>query len=314
MSSTGKKTLRYIVAIFLIFSLNFFIPRAMPGDSVTNLLGEDVMLTDSSVAELRSMMGLDLPLHQQYIGYWQSILRLDLGYSYHLHSDVSALIFARMKWTLLLAVPSLIAGAILGTFLGARAGWKRSSIGERTKTGLFLVIYCTPPYFLSLLALYVLSFQLDLFPLKGFYSTGSALDIAHHLMLPILVMTLFSLSRNYMIMRGSVIQEKSNLYAAYARAKGLYDEEILFRHIFRNALLPIITLLALDFGFILSGALFIEIVFSMNGMGNLIYDALISRDYPVLQASFLVITLMVVFFNLLADLLYSHIDPRVRWQ
>ena len=133
-------------------------------------------------------------------------------------------------------------------------------------------------------------------------------------MLPILVMTLFSLSRNYMIMRGSVIQEKSNLYAAYARAKGLYDEEILFRHIFRNALLPIITLLALDFGFILSGALFIEIVFSMNGMGNLIYDALISRDYPVLQGSFLVITLMVVLFNLLADLLYSHIDPRVRWQ
>jgi peptide/nickel transport system permease protein len=314
MSSTGKKTLRYIVAIFLIFSLNFFIPRAMPGDPITNLLGEDVMLTDSTMAELRSMMGLDLPLHQQYIGYLQSILRLDLGYSYHLHSDVSALIFARMKWTLLLAIPSLIAGAILGTFLGARAGWKRGSIGERTKTGLFLMIYSTPPYFLSLLALYVLSFQLDLFPLKGFYSTGSALDIAHHLMLPILVMTLFSLSRNYMIMRGSVIQEKSNLYAAYARAKGLYDEEILFRHIFRNALLPIITLLALDFGFILSGALFIEIVFSMNGMGNLIYDALISRDYPVLQGSFLVITLMVVFFNLLADLLYSHIDPRVRWQ
>jgi peptide/nickel transport system permease protein len=314
MSSTRKKTARYIAAIFLIFSLNFIIPRAMPGDPITNLLGEDVMLTDSSVAELRSMMGLDLPINQQFIGYWRSIFRLDLGYSYHLHSDVSALIYSRMKWTLLLAVPSLIAGAILGTFLGARAGWKSGSLGERTKTGLFLMIYCTPPYFLSLLALYLLSFQLNLFPLKGFYSTGSALDIAHHLMLPVLVMTLFSLSRNYMIMRGSVIQEKSNLYAAYARAKGLYDEEILFKHIFKNALLPIITLLALDFGFILSGALFIEIVFSMNGMGNLIYDALISRDYPVLQGSFLVITLMVVFSNLLADLLYSHIDPRVRWQ
>ena len=140
------------------------------------------------------------------------------------------------------------------------------------------------------------------------------MDIAHHLFLPILVMTLFSLSRNYMIMRGSVLQEKNSLYAAFARAKGLYDDEVLFRHVFKNALLPIITLLALDFGFILSGALFVEIVFSMNGMGNLIYDALLSRDYPVLQGSFLIITLMVVSANLLADLLYSRLDPRVRWQ
>ena len=117
-----------------------------------------------------------------------------------------------------------------------------------------------------------------------------------------------------MIMRGSVLSEKSSHYAAYARAKGLYDDEILFRHVFKNALLPIITLLAMDFGFILSGALFVEIVFSMNGMGNLIYDALLSRDYPVLQGSFLVITIMVVSANLLADLLYSRLDPRVRWQ
>ena len=117
-----------------------------------------------------------------------------------------------------------------------------------------------------------------------------------------------------MIMKGSVLQEKGSLYAAFARAKGLYDEQILFRHVFKNALLPIITLLALDFGFILSGALFIEIVFSMNGMGSLIYDALLSRDYPVLQGSFLIITIMVVSANLLADLLYSHLDPRVGWQ
>ena len=309
----GKKATRYAIALFLIVSLNFFIPRSMPGDPLTNLLGEDIMLTASSVQELRERMGLDRPLSQQFLDYWHDILRFDLGYSFHLHRNVSDLIYDRMKWTLLLSLPAMVMGAILGTLLGARAGWKSSAL-RRTQTGFIMAIYCAPPYFISLIALYLLSYKLGLFPLKGFYSTGSALDIAHHLFLPSAMMTLFSLSRNYMIMKGSVLQEKGSLYATFARAKGLYDEQILFRHVFKNALLPIITLLALDFGFILSGALFIEIVFSMNGMGSLIYDALLSRDYPVLQGSFLIITIMVVSANLLADLLYSYLDPRVRWQ
>lgn len=314
MSLAGKKAIRYLLALFLIASMNFAIPRLLPGDPLTNLLGEDVILTDSSVQELRQKMGLDRPWSSQYLEYWKSLLWLDLGYSFHLHRPVSELIFDRVKWTLLLAVPPLILGAILGTILGAFAGWRKSSRSQRIQTALFLAVYCTPPYLLSLVVLYLLAFQLGLFPLKGFYSTGSIQDIAHHLFLPALMMTVFALSRNYMIMRGSVLQEKSSHYAAFARAKGLYDREILFRHVFKNALLPIITLLALDFGFILSGALFIEIVFSMNGMGTLIYDALLSRDYPVLQGSFLIITIMVVFANLLADLIYSRLDPRVRWQ
>ena len=313
MSSAEKKAVRYLLALFLIFSLNFIIPRAMPGDPLTNLLGEDVLLTDSTVAELRSSMGLDMPLHQQYIEYWKGIFNLDLGYSYHFHSDVSKIIASRMRWTLLLSVPSLILGSLIGSFLGAIAGWRRQGPGQRFQMAVFLLVYSTPPYFLSLLFLYLFAFKLGLFPLKGFYSTGTPVDITEHLIMPVVVMTLFSAARNFMVMRGSIIQEKSSLYVAYARSKGLYGDQILFRHLFKNAVLPIITLLALDFGFILSGALFIEIVFSMNGMGNLIYDALLSRDYPVLQGSFLLITVMVISANLLADLLYSRLDPRVRW-
>lgn len=312
MPLSGRKVVRYLSAVILIASLNFAIPRAMPGDPMTNLLGEDVILTESSVAEIRENMGLDLPLHIQFIRYWREILSLDLGYSYHLHSPVLAAIIPRMKWTVMLSIPPMVLGAVLGTYLGALAGWRRA--GHRVQTGIALMAYATPPYFLSMIALYALSFRLGLFPLKGFYSTGSPSDIAHHLLLPSLVMTVFSSTRNYMVMRGSVLQERRSLYAAYARAKGLYGDEILFRHIFRNALLPIVTLLAMDFGFILSGTLFIEIVFSMNGMGRLIYDAILSRDYPVLQGSFLVITLMVISANLLADLIYSLLDPRVRWQ
>jgi len=302
-----------VVAFFIINAMNFVIPRAMPGDELTNLLGEDVTITDSTVLELRHEMGLDRTWTEQYLDYWWNILHLDLGYSFHLHSEVSRIIVTRIKWTLLLALPSILIGAIAGTVLGAIAGWDCRKTGRKMQTMLVLAVYCTPPYFLCLLALYLFSFKLDLFPMKGFYITGSILDIAHHIFLPILVMTLFSLSRNYMIMRGSVIQEKSSLYAAFARAKGLYNEEILFRHVFKNALLPIVTLLAMDFGFILSGALFIEIVFSMNGMGNLIYDSLLARDYPVLQGSFLIITIMAVSANMLADILYSRLDPRVKW-
>ncbi|MDD4162966.1 MAG: ABC transporter permease, partial [Methanothrix sp.] len=198
MSIAAKKVSRYIIAIVIIFSLNFIIPRSMPGDPLTNLLGEDVLLTDSTVAELRSEMGLDDPWSRQYLDYWRGILELDLGYSFHLHSPVSEIIFSRMKWTLLLALPSLLLGGVLGTVLGAIAGWWSGSKSQKMQTAFFLAIYCTPPYFLCLLALYLLSFKLDLFPLKGFYSTGSAMDIAHHLFLPILVMTLFSSSRNYM--------------------------------------------------------------------------------------------------------------------
>jgi len=281
---------------------------------MTNLFGEDAVVSESSMTELRRDMGLDKPVFLQYIDYWSRILHFDLGYSYHFHSKVSELIMSKMIWTLILVGPSIILGGVTGTIFGAIAGWRRDDTKNRLLTTTVLIIYSSPPYFLSILVMYIFSFKLCIFPLKGFYLSLSPGDVVYHMALPILMMSLFSASRNYTIMRGSVIQEKHVPYVAYARAKGLFGDEILFSHIFKNALLPIITVLALDFGFIFSGALFIEIVFSLNGMGNLIYDAILSRDYPVLQGAFLIITLMIVFANLIADMLYGLLDPRVRWQ
>jgi peptide/nickel transport system permease protein len=286
----------------------------MPGDPIINLLGEDCILSEKHIAELRAELGLDQPLSNQYLKYWKDILQLKLGFSYHYNAKVSQLILARLKWTLLLVGPGIIFGALLGTYLGALSGWKNRTIPNKLATSLVLLIYSTPPYFLSLIVLYLFSFKLELFSLRGFYTTGSVSDIFKHLFLPVMVLSFFITSRNYMMMQGSVVQEKEKLYALCAKAKGLLGNAILFRHIFKNASLPIVTLIALDFGFILSGALFVEIVFSMNGMGTLIYDALMSRDYPVLQGVFLIITIMVVTMNFLADLGYSIIDPRVRVQ
>lgn len=307
-----RKALRYVIALFIIFTLNFIIPRAMPGDPVAHLLGENFIASEASIQELERELGLDKSLPAQYLEYWKNVFTLRLGYSYHFDQKVIALIYARMKWTLALLFPSILLGSVLGTFLGAISGWRENNLGNKTMTWSFLAVYSTPPFFLGIIFLYLFSFKWGLFPFKGFYETGTLPDVLQHLFLPILIMSAFTASRNYMIMRGSVLIEKEKLYVVFARAKGLYGNAILFRHIFKNASLPVITLIALDFGFLLSGALFVEIVFSMNGMGTLIYEALLSRDYPVLQGCFLIITVMVIVANFIADILYSLIDPRVR--
>jgi len=307
-----KKALRLLLGLFIIFTLNFIIPRAMPGDPVSHLLGENFIASEASIQELERELGLDKPLLAQYLQYWKNIFTLRLGYSYHFNQKVMVLISIRMKWTLALLVPSILIGAVLGTLLGALSGLKKNNLGNKTVTWAFLAVYSTPPFFLGIIFLYLFSFKWGIFPFKGFYETGTFPDVLLHFFLPVLIMSAFTASRNYMIMRGSVLIEKEKLYVVYARAKGLYGRAILFRHIFKNASLPVITLIALDFGFLLSGALFVEIVFSMNGMGTLIYEALLSRDYPVLQGCFLIITIMVVAANFIADILYSFIDPRVR--
>jgi peptide/nickel transport system permease protein len=283
----------------------------MPGDPVLNLLGEDVLISEAQVEDLRAELGLDQPLHIQYLSYWQGVLGLDFGYSYHFNEDVAGLVAGRMGWTLLLVGPAMLLGAALGGLTGALAGWHAGRPPERAATALALMLYATPPFFLALILLYVFAVEYQLFPLKGFYTTGTGVDVLKHLVLPATALTFFSASRNFMIMRGSVLQEKKRLYVDYARAKGLVGAAVLFKHVFQNASPPLVTLIALDFGFIFSGALFVEIIFSMNGMGTLIFDALIARDYPVLQGSFLVITLTLIAANFVADLLYGWLDPRV---
>jgi peptide/nickel transport system permease protein len=312
MGRTSRKLIRYLAAFFVIFSLNFLIPRLMPGDPVLNLLGENAAVSEETVADLRAEMGLDNPLLSQYIRYWGRLLRLDLGYSYFFHARIFSLLMSRALRTLLLLLPAILLGAWIGISGGARAGWRNRSAGSRLATYGFLLLYSSPPFFLGLLALYVFSFQLRWFPLRSAYTTGHVTTLLHHLFLPVLVLTLFAAARNFLMMRGSVLQEKSKLYVLQAKATGMARGDIVGRHIIKNASLPVLTLIALDFGFLFSGALLIEIVFSLNGMGTLIYDALLARDYPTLQGAFLLITVSVILANFLADVLYGRLDPRVR--
>ncbi len=312
MPELYKKILRTMAAGIIIVTLNFLIPRLLPGDPAVTLLGEDVSVNSGAVESIRQEMGLDKPLLSQYFMYWARVLKLDFGYSFHYNREVWPLISQRMGWTLLLTFPAIIIGAGIGISLGARSGWRPESRAGKISSGFFLFIYATPPFFLALILLYIFSFLLGLFPMKGFYSGGSAADIIHHLALPLIVLVLFSSARNYFIMRGSVIHEKKLLYPLYAKTKGLSGGKVLSRHVFINASLPLLTLVALDFGFLFSGALFVEIVFSMNGMGSLLYEAVQLLDFPVLQAAFLLISAMVIAANIIADIAYALIDPRIR--
>jgi peptide/nickel transport system permease protein len=180
-----------------------------------------------------------------------------------------------------------------------------------------LFVYSMPHYWLAMLFVLVFAFHLDLFPLSGICSAGSQgfqrlVDILVHMALPVSVLTSLNVSYNYLIMRGSVVQIMGEGFVLTARAKGLMERDVLFRHVLRNAMLPLVTVIALDFGFMVSGALLVEIVFSWGGMGTLVYDAVMARDYPLLHGSFLVIACCVLAANFIADVLYVVLDPRLR--
>jgi len=298
--------------VLAVVTLAFAVPRAMPGDPVANIVGAEAGLEEAQLAAIRAQLGLDLPPLRQYALYLGALLRGDFGTSYHFHAGVASLILSRIGWTLLLVGPSVLIGAALGAFLGARSGWNPRRAGSRISYAAALAVSSTPPYFLALLLLYLLSFRLGLFPLKGFYSSGGFPDVLHHLALPVTVLSLFSTARDLTVMRGSMIREKGRPYVTFARAKGAADGRALLRHALRNASLPLATMAAMDLGFLFGGALFVEIAFSMNGMGTLIYEAVKARDYPVLQGAFLAVSLTVLAGNVLADALYAVLDPRVR--
>jgi peptide/nickel transport system permease protein len=307
-----RKSIRYLFSFIVILLIVFLIPRLMPGDPVMSLVGDDVLLSQDIIAELHTTYGLDRPLYEQFLNYCAHLARLDLGYSYHKHTSVLDLLISRVGWTLLYVGIAVIVGGYLGIILGSHAGWKSDTWLSNMISGSALIISSVPPYLLGLIFLTIFVYHLGWFPFKGLYDIFTVSSIAHHITLPVIVLTLFYASRNLLIMRGSVIAEKSLLYPQFIKALGIPDPDILKRHVRRNAVLPLITLIALDFGFLISGALFIEIVFSLNGMGSLIYDAILQRDYPVLTSSFLIISILVIIANISADILILILDPRVR--
>ncbi len=311
---------QYAIVLWIAVTLNFALPRLMPGNPLALLAGEEVgMLTAQQRTELMANVGLDQPLPAQYVRYLQNLLRGDLGYSFQKNKPIATILADRLPWTLLLTVTSLVISTLIGVILGAAAAWQRGGRRDVGLLGLFILLESLPSFWVGMLLVAVFAVQIPLFPTFGALTAWShfeglelAQDILRHLVLPLTTLTIVSVSGTFIVSRYSMLAVLGEDYISVARSKGLRERAILFRHALRNALLPIATVFTLNLAFAFGGATVVETVFSYPGVGRLVYEAVLNRDYPVLQAAFLMITIVVVIANIVADALYPFLDPRVR--
>jgi peptide/nickel transport system permease protein len=314
-----SKVLGALGTLAFVLCFNFFLFRIVEGDPVATLFrGRN--LTPDQREQLRSEFGLDGSKLDQFVAYVKQTLQLNLGRSYTTNQPVIDEIWERAPATLALVGTATILSTLLGLWIGTIAGWRRGTRQDRLLTSGSMVTWSTPEFWLGMLFLTFFSVRLGLFPTGGITDpaagdTGIAklLDQAQHMFLPCLTLTIAYLGEYALIMRSSVVDVLHEDYLTLARAKGLRDVQVRNRHAVRNALLPSTALIAINFGFVISGAITVETVFSWPGLGLLTYDALRGPDLPMLQGLFLVFSAAVIAFNLAADLLYPYLDPRVRY-
>lgn len=311
---------QYALVLLAALTLNFFLPRAMPGSPLRFLAGEDVgMLAPAQLDEIRARYGLDRSLPAQYATYLGNLVRGEWGFSYQLGKPVSAAIAERIPWTLLLVGSSLVVATAFGVVMGAFAAWRRGKgFDTATLTGA-IVVDSLPTFWLGMLFIAVFAVELRWLPIFGAVTPWGpksgwpyALDVLRHLLLPATTLTLASLSGTFLVMRYAMLDALGQDYVRTARSKGVSERSVLLKHAARNALLPVSTVVFLNLGFLVGGATVIETVFSYPGIGTLLYQAVLNRDYPVLQGAFLMLTVSVIFANVLSDAAYPLLDPRVR--
>ncbi|TDQ52445.1 ABC transporter permease [Actinorugispora endophytica] len=293
----------------------FFLFRVLPGDPVRTMT-QGRAVTEAQLDELRRQYGLDKPLGEQFLDYCSGLLRLDLGVSYQYRAPVTELIAERLWPTVLLAGTGTLLAAVLGLWLGTRAAWRRGRVVDQVNTGLALTLWSVPTFWLGLLLIVVFA-GTGGFPTGGMATPGvrgpaAALDVAHHMVLPVATMVAVVYAQYLMIMRSSLLTEMGSDYLVTARAKGLRDALVLRRHAVPNALLPTVTLVFLNLGQVVAGAILVETVFSWPGLGQLFYQGLRLPDLPLVQGLFVFFSAGVILMNLLADLVYPLLDPRVR--
>jgi len=317
-ATRATRVARYLAALAIIVTLNFLLPRLMPGDPLMNVLGEEAYYTaGGTLDELKASLGLDQPLPVQFGRYLKGLLNGDWGYSYLYLRPVRDAIALHLRWTLVLVLPSIVIAALIAALLGGLAAWRRGSRADIGLSAVNLLLYALPHYWLAMLLLFVFSFRLGWFPLGRAASGGVTglsflFDVGWHMLLPLVIITIYKATYDYLIVRNSVVSILGEDYILMAQAKGLSGRAVLFKHALRNALAPLVTVTAIQFGAVLSGALLVEVVFSWPGMGTLIYDAIGARDYPLLQSAFFIIALCVLAANFIADMLYPLLDPRTR--
>ncbi|WML48453.1 ABC transporter permease [Neobacillus sp. PS3-34] len=315
----AKKLSNAIVTLFFVLVINYFLFRVMPGNPLAMML-RDPKASPESVEKMKHLFGLDHPWYVQFGLYVKALLKGDLGMSFLFKQPVVDLIATKIVPTLLLVGVATLVSLLGGIFLGILAARKRGKKVDVFSLSFSLLTYSMPTFWVGVVLVALLSVHFTLFPTSGMSTAGmvfansmdEVLDVAHHLLLPALSLSLVLLGQYVLIMRNSLIDELTEDYVQTAKAKGFSEKYIVRKHAVPNAMLPMVTVISINLGFMIAGAIEIETVFSWPGIGRLMYEALLNRDYPLLQGIFLIISICVILANLIADVLYGYLDPRVK--
>jgi len=311
-----RRLIQYIPMILAVIIVTFLLVRLAPGDPTYILVGE--VGDESFVRAARERLGLDKPLYEQFVIYISNVFRGDLGYSYLRSEPVAKLIVERIPATLLLVLTAMFISALIGIIAGTIAAAKKGA-ADLTLSTLSIVGISIPYFWLGQIILIIFAVWLGVFPLGGMISVGHEyqglqyfIDVIYHLTLPAMTLAIFNIAFTTKITRGSVLEALTQDYILTARAKGIPESRVVFRHALRNALIPVVTYTGFNTGVLLVGAILTETVFAWPGMGSLLYDSIRLRDYPVVLGIFIYGSMIVILANLLVDILYGILDPRIR--
>jgi peptide/nickel transport system permease protein len=313
-----RRLLEAVPLVVGVVVLVFLLIHAAPGDPIAHLAGDRA--TAEFQDQLRRTLGLDRPLSEQLWRYLAHVARGDLGYSFTFQEPVLTLILRRLSPTLLLMGTSFVVSAVLGVWIGVWTAVRATSRVWNGVTVVSIVGYSIPSFWLGEVLVLVFGALLGWFPIVGMSSLtaqgelASVLDIAWHLVLPVATLTAFYIALISRLTRAAMLEVLDQDYVVAARGKGLPLRAIVYRHGLRNALLPVTTVLGLQLGTMIAGFVLVETVFAWPGLGRLTYEAIVARDYPVINGLFIVVSCSVIVANLLTDLLYAFIDPRIRYE
>jgi len=313
------RLLQAIGLVFAVIVLNFILVHLAPGDPVETIAGASGGMSPELMAQLRTQYGLDRPFLVQLGVYLGKILSGDFGYSYFFNLPVAALIIDRIPATLLLVLSSVLTAFVVGTALGVLSSRRPNGLLSQSITVLSLIGFAAPVFWTGIMLVILFASVLPILPVSGMRSVDTsgvgwrdAVDVAWHLVLPTLTLALVYLAQYSRLARSSMLDVLGSDFIRTARAKGLPDRVVLYKHALRNAVLPVVTVLGLQFGNVLAGAILVETVFNWPGLGRLAFESVLRRDYPTILGVLVFSSIVVIVMNLLTDLAYRLIDPRIK--
>jgi peptide/nickel transport system permease protein len=314
-----RKIANTLLTIIMVASFNFVLFRILPGDPARLLLPRS-RFQASAIEKQRKIFHLDQPLYKQFVFYWADTFKLQFGLSFAERRPVSNVVGERIMPTVLLVGSGTILATLIGYATGVFAAWRRNSTYDVLSTNLGMFFYSMPTFWFALLCIMVFSVKLGWFPVSRMTEPGVVYAnwfnhlkaVLYHMILPVTTFAIAYVGEYHLIMRSSITGVMKDDFVLTARAKGLSENRVLWQHVVPNAMLPTVTIVMMNLGFVMSGAILTESVFNWPGLGLLSYESMVKRDYPVMQAVFLVASIAVILANLLADFMYYYLDPRVK--